>query len=1029
MLRTHKGFLAIFAVAVLALAGAAVAQEQVGAIEGIVSDDTGQPLPGVTVEATEARGAKLTAVTDANGLYRFPRLSTGTYKLTAKLDGFVTSEATDVSLTLGKNLKVNFTMRQGRFDEEITVVAGQAQIDVKQAATATVIGKQELELLPRGRDFTTVVSQAAGAEQEAFAAGISIDGASGSENRFVIDGVDTTHPQDGVSGQSIITDFVEEVQVKTAGYAAEFGGALGGVINAITKTGGRDFAGSLLLYYNDSDWTGEQRKISYESNCGTAQDCLLKPRKDAFTRWEPGLSIGGPILRDNLWFFVAYQPSTLKTERTPVWNARGDGPPLRSYEQTIKDEFFTANLKGSIGSSFFYKFAANLGPQKTDNTLPAQDVEPTPDVNLNVTTKNPSESYSLYGDYVAGNNFLASARLGYYMDDLKTTGINSTSRVWFRSGEPDLPTTDPLYHPNNWSSVPDASFRDTLYDKWERESAGLDATIFFEGFGSHEVKFGTQYELIKNKVNTGEYGNLFEIRWGLADRFGAGVIGEYGSVHVRHFRTDGAAEANNWSLFLQDSWVIAKNFTVNYGVRTERERVPNYGHEKDSSLPEYAMSWDFEDKLAPRIGFAWDVFGDAKLKAYGSWGTYYDITKIDMPRGSFGADKWVAYLYPLNTVDWTTITNGCTIANNTMTDNPCPLLGEPVRRDLRKPTDPADSIDPDLQPMENREFQLGADYQLSGMSVVGFRYVNKKLMNTIEDIGYLVCEGTNCEEVYITGNPGKGIVVEDYVPGVIPKQAEAIRDYQAVELSYNKRFADNWSLRASYTYSELTGNYSGLASSDEFGRTDPNIARYFDGLVYGYDSHGKLVDDVLNTDRPHAIELSGLYRFNFGTTVGVNTSWRSGSPVSQDEQLNGVNFFPYGRNNKGRLENITQTDLYIAHPFTLGTLGSLGKIGLEVNLNVSNLFDEKAVTRVDNAKWNADLCEAIEENGGDCSYDYYFTNVVPYNFDDYMEDAFSEDDPDNPGHPRWEALLNPTFMKPLAYQAARTIRLGIKITF
>jgi len=238
-----------------------------------------------------------------------------------------------------------------------------------------VIGQQDLQLLPRGRDFTSVVTQAAGAANEAFLGGISIDGASGSENRFVIDGVDTTHPQDGVSGQSIITDFVEEVQVKTAGYTAEFGGSLGGVINAVTKTGGRDFTGSILGYYNDSNWNGAQRKSSYESNCGTAQDCLITYKKDKVTRFEPGFSLGGPIFRDNLWFFVAYQPSTLKTERTPLYNETGSGPATKSYKQTVTDEFLTANIKGSIGSSFFYKFALNYGPSKTEKVLPAQDVQ------------------------------------------------------------------------------------------------------------------------------------------------------------------------------------------------------------------------------------------------------------------------------------------------------------------------------------------------------------------------------------------------------------------------------------------------------------------------------------------------------------------------------------------------------------------------------------------------------------------------------------------------------------------------------
>jgi len=1004
----QKRLLVFVAVMALVMSGAAFAQEQVGAIEGVVVDNAGVALPGVTVEALTPAGNTLMSVTDSNGIYRFPRLSVGTYKLTAKLAGFVTSEAGDIRLTLGKNVKVNFSLRQGAITEEITVTGGQTQIDVKQAATSTTIGLQELELLPRGRDFTSVVAQAAGSNQENFLGGISIDGASGSENRFVIDGIDTTNPRNGLSGQNLITDFAEEVQVKSAGYTAEYGGAVGGVVNAITKTGSKDWHGSVLMYLNDSKWDGAQRPSSYEANCPS---CLITYNKDKTTRFEPGFSLGGPVLSDSLWFFVAYQPSTYKLERTPLFNVAGDGPATRSYKQTTTDQFLTANLKGSVGSSFFYKLAMNRSPQEVENALAPRDREPAPGVNLGVTNKYPSESYSLYTDFVASNNFLMSGRLGYFMTDHDPPGANDRSRFLFHKGTIPVPETDPRFQPTGYSSVPNASFQSTKFDKWERKSAALDSTFFFEGLGSHEVKAGVQYENIKNKVLTGENGNLFIIRWLLPDRFGMGIEGTYGSVEVRSFKTDGAAESTNWALFLQDSWLIAKNFTLNIGVRAEQERVPNYGAARDPSLPANAMAWDFGDKLAPRIGFSWDVMGDAKLKAYGSYGNYYDITKLAMPRGSFGADRWISYFYPLETLDWQTLNAGCTISTNNASINPCPALGTPTTRDLRKPTDPAENIDPNLKPMENREFQLGADYQMWSTGVVGFRYVNKKLLNTIEDIGYLVWTGNVFEEVYITGNPGKGIVVKDYVPGKIPPQAEAIRDYQALELRYNHRFADNWSLGATYTYSELTGNYSGLASSDEFGRTDPNIERYFDGLVYGYDSKGKLVDGVLNTDRPHAIELYGLYRFNFGTSVGFGPSWRSGSPVTQDEQFNGINFFPYGRNNLGRLDNITQTDLYLAHPISLGTMGSLGKMQLEINLNISNLFDEKTVTRVDNAKWDADLCDYLS----DCSYDYYFTNVVPYDFDGVMTAN--------------DAPLNPTFMKPIAYQEPRTIRLGFKLTF
>ncbi len=254
------------------------------------------------------------------------------------------------------------------------------------------------------------------------------------------------------------------------------------------------------------------------------------------------------------------------------------------------------------------------------------------------------------------------------------------------------------------------------------------------------MKFGVAYEKIENEVATGEPYNLFEVRWGRPDRFGAGVQGTYGSVHVRRFGTFGAAESTNYAIFAQDSWAITKNFTVNYGVRAEQEKVPNYGAAADPTLPKNAIEFDFQDKLAPRLGFAWDVMSDQRMKVYGSYGNYYDITKLEMPRGSFGGDKWIAYLYPLETLDWTTLANGCHLSSNDPSDNICPNLGTPVTRDLRAPTDPATSIDPDLKPMENREYQLGVEYQLNQNSMVGARYVNKSLINTIEDVGFLVCD-------------------------------------------------------------------------------------------------------------------------------------------------------------------------------------------------------------------------------------------------------------------------------------------------
>ena len=132
------------------------------------------------------------------------------------------------------------------------VTAESPLVDVKQSARQTNIRAEQVELLPKGRDFTTLVTQAPGANQEAKLGGLSIDGASAGENRYIIDGIETTNLQSGISGKNLIADFVEEVQVKSSGYTAEFGGATGGVINVITKSGTNDWHGNALFNFQGS---------------------------------------------------------------------------------------------------------------------------------------------------------------------------------------------------------------------------------------------------------------------------------------------------------------------------------------------------------------------------------------------------------------------------------------------------------------------------------------------------------------------------------------------------------------------------------------------------------------------------------------------------------------------------------------------------------------------------------------------------------------------------------------------------------
>ncbi len=434
-MRKKQSILPLFAVLLVLLAVPAAAQETTGTVDGTVTDASGAALPGVQVEATGTKlvgGAR--ALTNERGRYRFPALPPGNYEMTATLEGFASTRVPEFRLGLGDVLTVNFTMELASVEETIHVTSEAPLIEVTQSATATSISDELIESLPRGRDFTSVVTQAAHAADDDGAGGISIDGATGSENRFIVDGVDTTFLYSGASGKDVVTDFVDEVQVKSSGYDPEYAGSTGGVINVITKSGGNSFHGDVGAYFEDRSWGGDERPHLIRDNRGDVNvlpAVLTVEPEDDDEILEPGFSLGGPIVRDKLWFFAAYSPQELERNRTVDFR---DGT-VETFNHTDESDYGVINLTGAAGDSISYKLGYTPGDRFRDNwDLPDQSSpgfpsdESSDPADYDVDRDQPNESYHAGLDWIPTSNFFLSTRVGHF--EYNTLDVGFNNEVW-----------------------------------------------------------------------------------------------------------------------------------------------------------------------------------------------------------------------------------------------------------------------------------------------------------------------------------------------------------------------------------------------------------------------------------------------------------------------------------------------------------------------------------------------------------------------------------------------------------------------
>lgn len=1047
-------------IALLALcAPVAFAQELTGSIRGTVTDPSGSVVAGATVTASgPALVRPREATTDADGNYFLGSLPAGIYTISAQQTGFSTVQKEDVSLQLGRELSLDLALSVGGVAEVVNVTAGTEAIDVTSSKTVTNISQERIDNTPRGRSFDSILQLAPGVRPEPKAGnegvgGISVDGASGAENAFILDGVEVTDVRKGQlrRADSIPFEFIREVQVKSGGFEAEYGGATGGVVNVVTKSGSNEFHGETAYSFTNSALNSNFRGFWQIDPANTARADFFRPSEQAneyYARY-PGFSIGGPIFKDRLTFFTSYFPEFIKTDRTIDYPTGA-----QTFRQNIVRHYGLARLdyaptsKIQINSSFIWT------PTKVTGALPNADPRVAPPTN-DLRAQGgftPSNSTSASITWTPTSRLIVSGRFGYkYLNDKGPTlngaftagagpyGLPGDSfREYFTNSSQQTDPPVPAQFAGN------TGFRNispnflTLRDITTRHNLYMDVSYITSLFGQQHI-FKTGYALnrLSNDVEDDYVNGYFRIFWG--EDFSRGPItgarGTYGHYYwedgVRH---NAKVNSRNQGFYVQDAWKAHPRLNLNLGVRFENEYLPPYKAEVNGIQVANPVSFGWKDKIAPRIGVAWDVRGNGSWKISGSYGHYFDVMKYELARGAFGGDFWISHVYRLDNPNLTLLSRA----------NPAALGTQITEFDNRTvPINAAgelEGIDPDIKPYQQREFTVTSEHQLTQTQVLAFRYTRKRLIRAIEDIGILDETGS---EVYVIGNPGfgqrsssnnflQGVEVQ-LKPGqsLVPK---ARRDYDAFEVRFDGRLTEgrarNLSYFLSYTLSRLYGNFSGLANSDENGRSDPSVSRAFD-LPYGnFDQNGNNVYGRLGTDRPHAFTafVNLPVRWAAGTTnLGVSQVAYSGTPLTTEVTVI-VPIFPFGRGDLGRTEAYTQTDLLLQHTYNITE-----RVGLRFEANVQNLFNQAAVLNVRSRLNRNGNITAIGGNG--------ITDTIAGQ-QAFFSGGFDVRNLVNPNGPGFGSPnIDPSYGLPgtrrsgntaegqQAYQDIRQLRLGVRLIF